>query len=340
MSMKPNYFKIGVFVITAIILILAAVIVFGSRLFNQKKVYFETYFNSSVSGLNVGAPVELMGVRMGQVERITFAQGEYEMEVGSDDFFNYGNYVLILASLDEDKLPVDLTSEERITSINHLITRGFRLRLASNILTGQAYLQGEFLDPYRYPVLEVPWEPKHFYISSAPGELTTMKQSVDNILHQLEQIDMTKISDLTGRVLISLEKAVDDANIPQISRDIRSLIADTDKAVEDVNMPAVGARMQELLKEVRDTNMQLQILLRRPENTDSQMANIAVVIANINRILLRMDKFVMSQSPNIEQVLQDLKDLILDLKDVIEVLKQQPSQLILSEPPPVSEVSK
>jgi paraquat-inducible protein B len=339
MSLKPNYFKIGVFVIAAIVLILAAIVVFGAGLFTQEKVYFETYFDGSVSGLDIGAPVELRGVRIGQVEKITFAQSEYDMIPGSEDYFNYGNYVLVLASIDPEKIPADL-SPQKESDVNQFMLRGFRLRLASNILTGQAYLQGEFLDPNRYPVLEVPWEPRHFYVSSAPGELTTMKESIDNILRQLEQIDTKRIGDLVSKVLVSLDRAVDDANIPEISHDIRSLIADADKAVDDVNVPAISNQIQDFLSEARETNLQLQELLKRPEKTDSQMANIAVMVENLNRTLLRIDRLVMSQSPKIEQVLEDLKEVTADLKEITGSLKQQPSQLILSRPPPKSEVSK
>jgi phospholipid/cholesterol/gamma-HCH transport system substrate-binding protein/paraquat-inducible protein B len=339
MSLKPNYFKIGVFVIAAIVLILVAIVIFGSGLFTQDKVYLETYFDGSVSGLDIGAPVEFMGVRMGQVEKITFALSEYEMAPDSENYYNYGDYVLVLASIDVKNLPADLTLEEN-SNVDEFMLRGFRLRLASNILTGQAYLQGEILDPNRYPVLKVPWEPRHYYVSSAQGEFTTMKQSIDNILHQLEQIDTKRIGDLVAKVLISLDKAVDDANIPEISHDIRSLIADADKAVDDVNVPAISNQIQDFLTEARETNVQLQELLKRPEKTDSQMANIAAMVANLNRTLLRIDRLVMSQSPKIEQALEDLREVTADLKEITGSLKQQPSQLILSQPPPKSEVSK
>jgi phospholipid/cholesterol/gamma-HCH transport system substrate-binding protein/paraquat-inducible protein B len=326
-------------VIVAFILILAAVVVFGAGLFTQEKVYLETYFDGSVSGLDIGAPVEFMGVRMGQVELITFALSEYEMVPGSEDYFDYGNYVLVLASIDVKNLPADLTLEEN-SNVDQFMLRGFRLRLASNILTGQAYLQGEFLDPKRYPMLKVPWEPRHYYVSSAPGDLTTMKQSVDNILRQLEQIDTKRIGDLVGNVLVSLDRAVDDANIPEISHGIRNLIADADKAVDDVNVPAISNQIQDFLAEARETNLQLQELLKKPEKTDSQLANIAVMVSNLNRTLLRIDRLVMSQSPKIGQALEDLKEVTADLREITGSLKQQPSQLILSRPPPKSEVSK
>ena len=361
MSMKPNYFKIGVFVIVAFVLILTAVVVFGSGLLAEEKLYFETYFDGSVAGLSIGAPMELRGVRMGQVEKITFARNEYEMPIGSEDYLTYGNYVMVLASIDIENLPV-MAEEDRQGSLNQFISRGFRVRLASNLLTGLAYLQGEYLDPERYSVLEVPWEPKNFYVSSAPGEFTTMKQSVDHILTKLEEIDTEKIGELIEQILVSVNKAIDDFNIPGISGGIQDLIADADQAVkdldtpaisdgiqglvananqavDDVNMPAISNKVQSLLAEARQTNQHLQKLLKNPEQ-GSQMGNIAVMVTNLNRTLLRIDKLVLSQTPQIKQALEDLKGVSADLKELTSGLKQHPSQLIFSQPPPKSEVSK
>ena len=386
MSIKPNYFKIGVFVILACVLLVAAIVFFGSGLFSEDKIYLETYFDGSVSGLDIGAPVELRGVRMGQVENITFAQSEYEIEVGSEDYYKYGNYVMVLASLDVAYLPNDLTLEGRIKNAKQLTERGFRLRLASSLLTGKAYLQGDYLDPERYPVLEVPWEPKNIYISSAPGELSTMKQSIDGILAKLEQVDTEKIGDLIEQILVSVNQAIDDANIPKLSSEMQSLLADADKAINDahiekiskgiqsfvananqaivdaeiaelsdgvqsfvanadqaivdVNAPAIGNQVQSLFAEARQTNQSLQELLKRPEKTESQMANVAVMIASLNRTLMRIDKLVTTQSPQIELALENLREVSGDLKELTSDLKQHPSQLIFSQPPSKSEISK
>jgi len=361
MSMKPNYFKIGIFVIVAFSLVLTAVVVFGSGLFAEEKLYFETYFNGSVSGLNIGAPMELRGVRMGQVEKITFARNEYEMPVGSEDYLTYGNYVMVLASIDIENLPV-MAEEDRQENLNQYISRGFRVRLASNLLTGLAYLQGEYLESERHPVLEVPWEPRHLYVSSAPGEFTTIKQSVDGILSKLEHIDTEKIGELIEQVLVSVNRAIDDANIPGISGGIQELIADADQAVKDINTPAISDGIQSLVAnanktvddvnmpvlsneiqnffvELRQTNQHLQKLLKNPEK-ESQVGNIAVLVSNLNRTLLRIDKLVLSQTPQIEQALEDLKGVAADLKELTSGLKQHPSQLIFSQPPPKSEVLK
>ena len=363
MSMKPNYFKIGVFVIAACALILVAIVVFGSGLFTEEKIYFETYFDGSVSGLSIGAPVKVRGVRMGQVEKITFARYEYDMEADSEEYYAYGNYVIVLASLDLENLPADLTVEERNENLKQFSSRGFRLRLASSLLTGQAYLQGDYVDPERYPVLEVPWEPENPYISSAPSEFTTMKQSVDSILAKLEQVDTEKIGDLIEQLLVSVNQAIDDADISEISSNIRTFLTDADQAIadaevaqisdgiqsvvananqaiDDVNVPVIGNQIQSLFAEARQTNQHLQELLKRPEKTQSQMANIAVMIASLNRTLMRIDKLVLTQSPQIEQTLENLREVSTDLKELTSDLKQSPSQLIFSQPPSKSEVSK
>ncbi len=345
MSMKPNYFKIGLFVIIALCLLVAAVIFFGSGMFTKEKTYFETYFNGSVSGLSIGAPVEVRGVKMGQVEKIVFAGDYYNIPRDSDEYFKIGNMVLVLASFDAGFCPPNMTVEDMSQNVTKLNTLGFRLRLESNILTGQAFLQGEYLDPNLYPSIKIPWEPRHCYISSAQSELTTMKQYVDNILRQLEQINTKRIGDLIDELLVSVKQAIVDVNVPAISNEIQSLVANTDTFVQnvnqtmaDINMPAVSNNVQELLLEVRQTNQNIQDLIKKPEDIDSQMANIAVTITNLNTILSRIDKLVMSQSPKVNQTLSDLRDVSADIKEIIGDLKKNPSQIIFSPSPPKSEV--
>jgi len=338
MSMKPSYFKIGLFVIIAFILIIIAVVVFGSSLFAEEKVYFETYFDGSVSGLNIGAHLENRGVRIGRVEKITFARTEYEMTIGSEDYLKYGNYVLVLSSIDLENLQ-EMTAEQRKQNLEQVIQLGFRVRLASNLLTGQAFLEADYLDPNRYPVLEVPWQPKNFYLPSAPGQFTTMKQSVDNILTQLEQIDTAEIGRLIEQILISVNKAIDDANVPQISSGLLSLVAKVNETIDDPNLSAAASEIKNLFAETRLTNQNLQKLLQSPQE-DSQMANIAVMVAQLNRTLSRIDKLIATQTPKAEQALNDLQKILANLSDLTESLKRHPSELIFSRPPPKSEAIK
>ena len=70
MSKKANKTLIGVFVVAAVAMLVAAVLIFGSGKFFQKKHEYVAYFAGSVKGLRIGAPVIFRGVRIGEVQDI------------------------------------------------------------------------------------------------------------------------------------------------------------------------------------------------------------------------------------------------------------------------------
>jgi paraquat-inducible protein B len=361
MGTKPSYFKIGLFVILAGGLILAAVVVFGSGLFVQEKLYFETYFDESVTGLTVGSPVELRGVRIGQVDKIAFILDEYNLAAQDPEMLRYKQYVMVLCSVNRANLP-DISDAQKLARLKEMVDRGLRVRLTSNILTGQAYLQADYVDPERFKVLDVAWKPRNLYVSSAPGELTTLKESVDKVLYRLQELDVDKLVVAVEAVLASIDSAISDANVGEISRGVEVLLAearaqvgnlDTDKislaaqntltsldrAVVDVNTPAISRDVRDLLAEVRRTNEHLQKIIASPESL-SQQGNLPETIARLNKTLGRIDKLVSTERPQIEMILANFKEISDNLKDLTESLKRHPSDLFLSQPPLPPEILK
>ncbi|MCI0481858.1 MAG: MlaD family protein, partial [Candidatus Dadabacteria bacterium] len=95
MSQKPNYFKIGLFVVLALVILAGAIIFFGGGKFFEEKVTVETYFDQSVQGLSVGSSLEFQGVQIGNVSYIGFAFNEYKTN---------RQYVLVRAEIYGDKV--------------------------------------------------------------------------------------------------------------------------------------------------------------------------------------------------------------------------------------------
>jgi phospholipid/cholesterol/gamma-HCH transport system substrate-binding protein len=77
MSAKPNDFKLGLFALIGIVLLLAALVLFGALKILHGKTTEETYVTGDVSGLKSGAPVLLRGVTVGEVKSINFSWNVY-----------------------------------------------------------------------------------------------------------------------------------------------------------------------------------------------------------------------------------------------------------------------
>jgi paraquat-inducible protein B len=305
--------------------------------------------------------VEFKGVRIGRVEKIAFLRDEYEVSEQSSTVSKYESYVMVLCSVSREDLP-EFSYEQRMARLNQMVTRGLRLQLASNLLTGQSYLQGSFVDPNRSPLLEIAWEPKYMYVPSAPSTFTTMKDSVDKIMYKLQEIDIENLVVSVESILSSLDKAIAEARIDDISKEARELLVqartkveklDTDKisvaaqqalasvdhAVADANVPALSHELQSLIVEVRQTNKNLQKLLTSPEPVSGQ-SNLPEMIARLNKTLVRIDKLIATERPQIEMILGNFKEISDNLKDLTRNLKQHPSDLLFSKPPSQSEAIK
>ncbi len=351
MTEKPNFFKLGIFILIALALIVGGLILFGSGTFAKKKIYFETYFSESVHGLTPGSSILLSGVKVGVVENVTFVRRSYDFPLDETGISKYDQYIHVICSALEEELPTP-QAKDRQQRLSIYVQHGFRLRMASNIITGQAYLEGVFLDPKRFPAMEVPWKPQYDYIPSAPSAFSTMQDSVDRILDKLEQLDFNTVVDNLNKVLENANQAILDTNMKVLSADIQKLIGDVDQSVNDANIKALSAKIQQLvgdadikglstkastfIDELRQSNLDLKKLLENPDST-KELANIAVLVDKFNQVLDDLDNLIVSEKPELQEIIEYIRDLSENLSYLTEHLKDNPSELLFSAPPPKQE---
>ena len=80
-SVRANYFKLGLFVLGAMGAAIVLLLVVGSGRWFQPKITFETYFDESVQGLDIGSPIKFRGVTIGTVGKIDIALDHRHVEV-------------------------------------------------------------------------------------------------------------------------------------------------------------------------------------------------------------------------------------------------------------------
>ena len=135
MGKRINPATVGAFVLGAIGLILAAVVVFGSGSLFRKTHEFVIYFGGDINGLRVGAPVKFKGVEIGAVKRIKL---RLEQDVNRDNGQLRADVrIPVIIELDEEKIvshggtAIDLDDPH---TVPNLIREGMRAQLGSRQL--------------------------------------------------------------------------------------------------------------------------------------------------------------------------------------------------------------
>ena len=314
MSRKANYFKIGAFVIIGLAIAVIGIVVFGAGKFFRHKIMIETYFDQSVQGLNVGAPLKYQGVQVGNVKEIGFAFNYYQTSY---------TYVVVRAEIQQElvgerkslgRIP---TEEERISRIKELIETGLRLQLDSQGITGVAFLNLANLDPKRFPPLKIDWEPESLYIPSAPGTITQITQAVENLTGTLETIDIKGMTDKVNQILVSTDKAIEDAQIPVIAKDVR-----------------------ELLDALENNSKRLDSILESQE-VKQTLKNLSQTLENVNTASRKFNRFSSTQREELDRILEDIRATTENLRELTDTAKRYPSWFLFGNPPPrLDEVKK
>lgn len=284
MSAKPNYFRLGSFVLLGFALFVAALLAFGGGQMFRQKAYVETYVNGSVQGVDIGSGVKFRGVQIGRVTGIDFSFNLYD----KTNIDQAKNYVVLVMEIDREIAPgiFDPTSVE---ALKQNISEGLRVRIEPQGITGLNYLDFGYVDPKRFPVLEVSWKPDHFYIPYAPGEITNFLDSINNIMREVEKLNIEEFSDNALTLLENLNKAVVEAKIGEISSDIKVLIGDVAKSLDSADVDGLSADARSLLTGLAASNARLEKILKNlepatqlnPQQVREIVANTATITDNL-----------------------------------------------------------
>ncbi|UCD34191.1 MAG: MCE family protein, partial [Nitrospiraceae bacterium] len=160
MSKQANKTAVGAFVLGAIALAVAGVLIFGSGKFFADTDKYVLHFEGSVKGLNTGAPVMFRGVKIGSVTDILLRYDPVDLSV----------HIPVIIEVDRSRFSRINTVKERRTSINVLIERGLKAQLQlQSVVTGQLMVDLDFYpeDPVNLvgnndiPYAEVPTIPSN-----------------------------------------------------------------------------------------------------------------------------------------------------------------------------------
>ena len=257
MSTPVNHFKLGLFTLLAIGAGAATAVAMGARAGQKETVSYHTYFNESVQGLNVGAPVTFRGVLIGTVSRIEIAPDHRQVDVTEE--------------LDVSDIRRLGLTEEQASGFKGKarfdIPPDLRAQLGSQGITGVKFVLIDFFDPASNPSPELGFEPAHNYI---PAAASLFKNLEDSIV-----------------------KAVD--KFPELAESITSITNRVDLILGDIQEKEVPARAAATLDEAVGALKDLRTVLGHvdkadmPSKASKALTNLDAAISKLHNVLDRVD---------------------------------------------------
>lgn len=370
MALKANYFKIGIFVVASIVVLIAFTIILGVGSFGSEQIRFETYIDESVHGLLVGSPVKRRGVQIGTVENITFLNNHYNL---GDKRREFSRYVMVVIAASAEDIASYRNRDSFYSMLDELIEDGLRIRLTTQALTGIAYLEVDYFDPNAHPPIEPFWQPKYKYIPSTTSVLGSFTQSLEQTLKKVEQVPFVEITQKLNSLLENLNSTIEQTRVTDISEntleliselrktnsDLQEVISDAKIAIEQANVKTLSDKAQglmdnidssvtditdlvktdvsRLLESVDQTNGLVQNML---QDSSSERTTIPALTASIDDLVVEIRNVVDENRDELQSVAGKLDHISTNLMDFSSTLKQNPSAIIFSEPPAASEVVK
>jgi len=252
---------------------------------NATKHYYRLYFDQSVRGLLPGAPVEIKGIKIGEVVKI-----ELQFDPRRLDF-----QVPVLVALESKRLrsllqsDADLNpppklllsagqsgSDDLVNRLQPLIEKGYRAQLKpGNLLTGQLYIDLAYYpdaaaveggNPSDYPVIPT---------LSAP--LEQVAQRVDTILKKIETI---AFDDIGAELQTSMEE-------------LSAVLKHVKKTANSVNremIPAVDTALSQLQKTLSGIDASLGPDSGLSYNATTAAAELTMTLRSLRTVLDNLER--------------------------------------------------
>jgi paraquat-inducible protein B len=220
-----------------------------------------------------------------------------------------------------------------------VVAQGLRIRLASQGLTGLSYLELDFVDPARYPALDVPWQPRAPYIPSMPSTFFQVQDAAQQMLAKLNALDIDRIAQQVSGLVTELRAELATGDVHTTLAEATTLLRTLSEAVRAADLPAVTAEIRQSSAAVRDVLQgdQMQKLLGNAGLAADRLATAAARLAPLIAALQATTQRAGNGTADLEQglvpLLRDMKATTQNLREMTESLRRYPAQ-VLGGPPP------
>lgn len=305
---QASYKAIGFFVLISVALAVGLTIFFGGGQYFSPKSNYVMFFEGSIGGLRVGAPVTLNGVTIGRVYEI-------KVQVNNED----GTIVNpVFVELEQDKI-TDLHDSNEVEldqSIDRWVARGLRSQLRpQSIVTGLLFVELSFNSrvPARYRnqaynLREIP---------TAPSPLQEIKETIDSL--RIQEI-FVKLEN----TLVGLDRFVNSTELSQVMSDLRLALQNFGEASTEAAGMIRG--VNEVIKSGEGQFEKLIEKITVAANSASVFSNKAAQTLEVVSRTVGDDSKIRFE---LAESLKEVSNSARSLRELAEFLKRNPNALVV-----------
>ncbi len=309
MSKKANPTVIGAFIVGAIAIMTTLTLLLSGNLFFKESEQVIMYFDGSVTGLNIGAPVKFRGVEIGTVTDIKLILDD---ELRTTE-------VPVIAEIDRDSYLIRLGDEtvrasEILEDTYDFVEDGLRAQLkVKSLLTGQLFIELEFFPGSSYKL----------HGNGEIEEIPTKTTAIQEITKTLEKYPIDKVLNNIASTMASLDKIFSD---PVILETLHSI----NQASQDYSVLA-----NNLVTETKTISTDLHTVLNKSnkvlESAEASFRKIDKTLVAAEQMLNTSSGLIREDSPlmySLVDALNELANAARSVRDLADTLEQQPEALL------------
>ena len=295
---------IGGFLIIALFLLIASLVVFSTTNFFAKTQKFVLYFNEPVKGLDVGSPVLFQGVSVGSVVSIDIIADPVKQQAEIP--------VIIQIELDRFKFrkPGEILNPQKDMPL--LIKRGFRGTLAmQSLVSGKFLIELDFYPDS--PLVLKNINKEYIEIPTIPSTTSKLTRALDKLDIEAIQKKLEFAMEGIGKLTNNPDLAASFQRLKETLGDARGLVKRVDRQVDPV---ANG---------MRNTVKDIGTLAR---NINGRVGGVATslekTLADARGVISPDSQLVV----DLENTLKEFSAMSRSLEQLADYLEQHPETLI------------
>lgn len=286
---------------------------------SARTLYYVAFFDNSVRGLEIGAPVEFKGIRIGRVADVPYFDGTDGLNL-----------------LKDGKIPVRLRLEPYLLETNNrrehrqskeywedqiqaALNRGLTASMVSNNLVLGSKMIELSEEASDFPILK-PVNEYHGHTvigTRGGGSLESLQMQVSKLLAKFDALPLEKtVGELNGSL----------AELKTTLQSAQTMLASANKAMANVDKAVISG--EQTLKSADKTMKSVDKLLNN-KGIQQMPAELNKTLSELRETL----KGVSPQSPvyqDVQATLQSIDRTLKDVKPVVKTLKEQPNALIFN----------